>query len=125
MRLPGGLYWDTLRLFHEMCEGIRLAAKAVDQIDGIGVDTWGVDFGLLNEEGVLLDNPRHYRDSRNNGTYKQIFEKVPREEVFQNSGIQFMEINSLCQLFAAQLETPKTLARATNCSSCRICSITF
>ena len=114
VRLPGGLYWDTLRLFNEMCEGIRLTAKAVDRIDGIGVDTWGVDFGLLNEEDVLLDNPRHYRDSRNNGTYKQIFEKVSRAEVFQNTGIQFMEINSLCQLFAAQRDTPHTLQRAAN-----------
>jgi rhamnulokinase len=114
VRLASGLYWDTLRLFQEMCEGIRLAAKAVDQIDGIGVDTWGVDFGLLNEEGVLLDNPRHYRDSRNIGAYKQIFEKVPRAEVFRNSGIQFMDINSLCQLFAAQRDTPKTLAEASH-----------
>ena len=114
VRLAGGLYWDVLRLFHEMCEGIRIAAKTSDQIDGIAVDTWGVDFGLLNEEGVLLDNPRHYRDSRNNGTYKEIFEKVPRAEVFRNTGIQFMEINSLCQLFAAQRETPKTLAQASH-----------
>ena len=65
VRLRNGLYWDTLRLFHEMCEGIHVAAKTVDQIDGIGVDTWGVDFGLLSEEGLLLDNPRHYRDARN------------------------------------------------------------
>lgn len=112
VRLNNGLYWDTLRLFHEMCEGIRLAAKTVDQIDGIGVDTWGVDFGLLNEEGVLLDNPRHYRDARNVGAYKQIFDKVPRAEVFQNSGIQFMEINSLCQLFAAHRDTPNTMEQA-------------
>ena len=68
VRLNNGLYWDTLRLFHEMCEGIAIAAKTVDQLDGIGVDTWGVDFGLLSEEGVLLDNPRHYRDARNNGS---------------------------------------------------------
>ncbi len=114
VRLASGLYWDTLRLFHEMCEGIRLAAKTVDQIDGIGVDTWGVDFGLLSEEGVLLDNPRHYRDARNVGTYKQIFEKVPRAEIFRNTGIQFMEINSLNQLFAAQRDTPKTLAQASH-----------
>jgi rhamnulokinase len=112
VRLASGLYWDTLRLFHEMCEGIRLAAKTVDQIDGIGVDTWGVDFGLLNEEGVMLDNPHHYRDSRNSSAYKQIFEKVPRAEVFRNSGIQFMDINSLCQLFAAQRDTPKIVEQA-------------
>jgi rhamnulokinase len=114
VRLNNGLYWDTLRLFHEMCEGIAIAAKTVDQLDGIGVDTWGVDFGLLSEEGVLLDNPRHYRDARNNSTFSQVFEKVPRAEIFKNTGVQFMEINSLYQLFAAQRDTPKTLEKAAN-----------
>jgi rhamnulokinase len=114
VRLPNGLYWDTLRLFHEMCEGIAIAAKTADQLDGIGVDTWGVDFGMLSEEGVLLDNPRHYRDARNIGTFSQVFEKVPRAEIFKNTGVQFMEINSLYQLFAAQRDTPKTLEKAAN-----------
>lgn len=114
VRLNSGLYWDTLRLFHEMCEGIRLAGKTVNQLDGIAVDTWGVDFGLLNGEGVLLDSPRHYRDARNSGTLKQVFEKVSRAEVFQNTGVQFMEINSLYQLFAAQRDTPGTLAQASH-----------
>ena len=110
VRLATGLYWDTLRLFHEMCEGIRFAAKTVDQIDGIAVDTWGVDFALLSEEGVLLDNPRHYRDARTHNSLKQVFEKVPRAEIFRNTGVQFMEINSLYQLFAAQRDMPKTVA---------------
>jgi rhamnulokinase len=114
VRLNNGLYWDTLRLFHEMCEGIAIAAKTVDQLDGIGVDTWGVDFGLLSEEGVLLDNPRHYRDARNSGTFSQVFEKVPRAEIFKNTGVQFMEINSLYQLFAAQRDTPKAVEKAAN-----------
>ncbi len=114
VRLNAGLYWDTLRLFHEMCEGIRLAAKTVEQLDGIAVDTWGVDFGLLSEEGALLDNPRHYRDARNNGTFQQVFEKAPRKEIFQQTGIQFMEINSLYQLFAIQRDMPHTLAQTAN-----------
>jgi len=114
VRLGNGLYWDTLRLFYEMCEGIHVAAKTVDQLDGIAVDTWGVDFGLLSEEGLLLDNPRHYRDARTEGSLKQVFERVPREEIFQNTGIQFMEINSLYQLFAAQRDMPKTLSQATH-----------
>jgi len=112
VRLPSGLYWDTLRLFHEMCEGIRIAGKAVDRLDGIAVDTWGVDFGLLSEEGALLDNPRHYRDSRNSSAFLQVLEKVPRAEIFKNSGVQFMDINSLYQLYAAQRDMPKTLERA-------------
>jgi rhamnulokinase len=114
VRLPNGLYWDTLRLFHEMCEGIGIAAKTVDRLDGIAVDAWGVDFGLLNEEGVLLDNPRHYRDLRTTGSLKQVFEKVPRAEIFANTGVQFMEINSLYQLFAAQRDMPKTLEKASH-----------
>ena len=114
VRLQNGLYWDTLRLFHEMCEGIRIAGKTVDQLDGIAVDTWGVDFGLLSEEGLLLDNPRHYRDARTNGTLKDVFAKVSRAEIFKNTGVQFMEINSLYQLFAAQRDMPKALEKASH-----------
>jgi rhamnulokinase len=114
VRLQNGLYWDTLRLFHEMCEGIRIAGKTVDQLDGIAVDTWGVDFGLLSEEGLLLDNPRHYRDTRTNGTLKDVFAKVSRAEIFKNTGVQFMEINSLYQLFAAQRDMPKALEKASH-----------
>jgi rhamnulokinase len=112
VRLPTGLYWDTLRLFHEMCEGIRAAAKAAESLDGIAVDTWGVDFGLLGADGSLLDNPRHYRDARNAGTFKEVFAKVPRREVFRQTGIQFMEINSLYQLHAIQRDMPQVLANA-------------
>jgi rhamnulokinase len=114
VRLPSGLYWDTLRLFHEMCEGISIAAKTVDRLDGIGVDTWGVDFGLLSSESILLDNPHHYRDPRTSGALKQVFEKIPSAEIFKNTGIQFMEINSLYQLFAAQRDTPQTLEKASH-----------
>ena len=114
VRLPTGLYWDTLRLFHEMCEGLRLAGKAVENLDGIAIDTWGVNFGLFGEDGSLLDNPRHYRDARTLGTLKQVFEKVPREKVFEQTGIQFMEINSLYQLFAAQRDIPHVLEKTVN-----------
>jgi len=78
VRLPGGLYWDTLRLFHEIREGLSLAAERGAQLDGIGIDTWGVDFGLLDSGGALVDNPRHYRDPRTNGVPEQTFLRVPR-----------------------------------------------
>src|SRR5581483_8862657 len=68
--------------------------------DGVGVDTWGVDFGLLGEDGKLVARPRHYRDSRNNGMMEKLFQVVPLEDVFQYTGIQMMQINSLVQLFA-------------------------
>ena len=104
VRLPTGLYWDTLRLFHEMQEGLRIAGRERKiALDGIGVDTWGVDFGLLGCDGALVDNPRHYRDSRNNGILEKTFAAVPREEIFAQTGIQFMQFNSLCQLHAMKL----------------------
>ncbi|MFL6417130.1 MAG: rhamnulokinase family protein [Bryobacteraceae bacterium] len=109
VQLPTGLYWDTLRLFHELCEGIRCGAKAVDEIDGIAVDTWGVDFGLVGGDGELLHPPRHYRDHRNVGTFKQVFELVPRDEIFRETGVQFMEINSLYQLWVMRRDSPEIL----------------
>ncbi|MBV9443926.1 MAG: rhamnulokinase [Acidobacteriaceae bacterium] len=113
VHLHTGTYWDTLRLFHEICEGIRAGAKAVDELDGIAVDTWGVDFGLLGSDGELLHSPRHYRDSRNVGISQRVFETVPRSEVFRQTGIQIMEINSLYQLYALQRDSPDLVGIAT------------
>ncbi len=109
--LPTGLYWDSLRLFHEMCEGIRIAARSVEDLDGIAVDTWGVDFGLLSADGELLHMPRHYRDSRTVGTFAEVFDRVPRAEIFRQTGVQFMEINSLYQLWVYQRDSPELLSR--------------
>lgn len=110
--LPTGLYWSTLRIFHEICEGLKQAGRKVERLDGIAVDTWGVDFGLLGPEGALIDNPRHYRDPRTRGVPEKLFEVVPREEVFRETGIQVMEINSLYQLYAIQRESPWLLEAA-------------
>lgn len=112
VRLPTGLYWDTLRIFHEACEGMRLGARHADQLDGIAVDTWGVDFGLLGPDGALIDNPRHYRDARTGGIPARVFQTVPRDEVFRETGVQVMDINSLYQLYAIQLQTPWLLESA-------------
>ncbi|HEY7211520.1 MAG TPA: rhamnulokinase family protein [Bryobacteraceae bacterium] len=112
VRLPSGLYWDTLRLFHEICEGLRSAITQSDELDGIGVDTWGVDFALLDASGALLDNPRHYRDTRTHGAFEHVFASVPREEIFRQTGIQFMEINSLYQLHALYRQDARLLDMA-------------
>ena len=110
VQIPQGLYWDTLRLWHEMQEGMRAAgARNGLGLSGIGVDTWGVDFGLFGADGSLVDNPRHYRDARNNGILDKLFAAVPRQEVFAHTGIQFMQINSLCQLYAAKLSGASAL----------------
>jgi rhamnulokinase len=104
VRLPTGLYWDTLRLFHEMQQGLAIAGRERKvAVDGLGIDTWGVDFGLLERDGALVDNPHHYRDSRNNGMLERTFATVSREKIFAHTGIQFMQFNTLCQLNAMKL----------------------
>jgi rhamnulokinase len=114
VQLPTGLYWDTLGLFREMCVGIREAAKQTDTLDGIAVDTWGVDFGLLGTDGCLIDNPRHYRDQRTSGLIREVAAKVPLDEVFRQTGIQFMEINSLYHLYAIHKNSPHLLEQASH-----------
>lgn len=108
VRLDTGLHWDALRLFHDIQHALHIAGRERNlRIDGIGVDTWGVDFGLLGADGSLLDNPRVYRDSRNDGSVEKICAVAGKEFIFRNSGIQFMQINSLNQLFVTkQLASP-------------------
>jgi len=101
VRLPDGLHWDVLRIWSEIKSGLSAAqARNGSQIDSIGLDTWGVDFALLDQKGDLLANPFHYRDSRTDGMYAEAFRRMPRERIFQNTGIQFMEVNTLYQLLA-------------------------
>lgn len=104
VQLPTGFYWDTLRLFHEIRRGLAIAGRERRlKIDAIGVDTWGVDFALLGEDGALVDNPHHYRDARNTGVPEKTFGVVSKEEIFEASGVQFMQINSLYQWYAMKL----------------------
>lgn len=110
--LPTGLYWDTLRLYYEIEEGLRTAALRGIQPVGIGIDTWGVDFGFLGADGALVDNPRHYRDPRNNGMIERMTAVVPRERIFASTGLQFMQLNSLCQWYAMKLAGSPALQTA-------------
>ncbi len=113
VRTPTGLYWDTFRLFHEIQEGLRVAGRDRKiALDGVGVDTWGVDFGLIGADGGLIDNPRHYRDARNNGMMETTFALISKEEIFRQTGLQFMQFNSLFQLHAIQRSNPRALAAA-------------
>jgi rhamnulokinase len=102
VRLPDGLHWDVLRLWEEVKNGIRLAARRCPEsgLTSIAVDTWGVDFALLDRQGALVGNPYHYRDRRTEGTPGELNARVPREQVFAATGIQFMQINTLNQLLA-------------------------
>ncbi len=104
VRLPTGLYWDSLRLFYEIEQGLAAAGRERKvALDGIGVDTWGVDFALLGRDGALVANPMHYRDTRNDGMLERTFAVVPKEEIFAQTGIQFMQLNTLYQLYAMKL----------------------
>jgi rhamnulokinase len=91
----GTLYWDILRLWHEVTAGID---KAAEGAASLGLNTWGVDFALLDEDDRLLGNPVHYRDSRTNGAMEWVFERVPRRTIFERTGIQFLQLNTLFQL---------------------------
>ncbi len=105
------MYWDVLRLFFEMKQGM-LKSKAHGTISGIGVDTWGVDFGLLDQAGRLLDNPVHYRDARTNGMLEEAFKLVDRDWFYRLTGNQFMEINTVFQLMAVKNQRPELLEQA-------------
>jgi rhamnulokinase len=106
----GSLHWDVARLWWEVRK--VLAELGDEPLAGIGVDAWGVDYALLGEKGELLQNPYHYRDSRTVGMMPEVFCKVPRKEIYQATGIQFMPINTLYQLFAACRQTPSLLEAA-------------
>lgn len=109
----GRLYWRTLDLWANILHGLREAARRFgDQIVSVGVDAWGVDFGLLDRQGALLAPPVAYRDARTNGEMERTFAVVPREEIFAATGLQFMEINTLYQLRASQRLGSPPLDRA-------------
>ena len=111
VRLPDGLHTDVLRIFSEIQQGLA-AARRLGEPAGIGVDTWGVDFALLDGDGLLLGNLYHYRDCLSSGMLEVAFARVPREDVFRATGIQFMEINTLFQLLRLQQRKSAMLAAA-------------
>ena len=105
VRIMDSIFWDVLRLFSEMKDCIRVfVSRYGKEADGIGVDTWGVDFALLGKGDVLLSNPYHYRDKRTNGMIEEAIKRVPKERIFEKTGIQFMQINTLYQLLSMVLE---------------------
>jgi rhamnulokinase len=114
----GHLHWDVLSIWAEIKSGLACCIAGetrADGLAGLGLDTWGVDYALLDREGKMLGNPYHYRDRRNDGTMELVFGRVPRSAVYDTTGIQTMQINTLFQLFSMvrdsdpQLEAAKTL----------------
>lgn len=107
----GTVYWDVLRLFYEIKQGI-IKAKIAGGFDSIGIDTWGVDFGLIDSEGKLMENPVHYRDARTVGLVDEAFKTMPKEKLYGITGIQFMELNTLFQLISLKKYRSWMLERA-------------
>jgi rhamnulokinase len=112
LQTADGLFWDAPRLFGEIKHALRTCADMGQRLSTLGIDTWGVDFGLLDANGDLLALPRHYRDPRNVAAMEGALRRVSRERIYQSTGIQFMPLNTLYQLFALANESPRTLDRA-------------
>ncbi|MDE5691915.1 MAG: rhamnulokinase [Alistipes sp.] len=108
----GKYYWNIYALYEEIVEGLRLAARRGVPIRSIGIDTWGVDMAFVAEDGTLAGLPRAYRDPYTEGIPEEFFRKVPRREVYDRTGIQFMNFNSLYQLCAARKEGCAALEHA-------------
>jgi rhamnulokinase len=106
------LYWDFLRLFYELKLGLKKAGAKYSNIASIGIDTWGVDYGFLDEKDNLISNPIHYRDSRTENMLSEIEKIVPYEEIYKETGIQYMALNTLYQLYADKLYRENVLKEA-------------
>jgi rhamnulokinase len=103
VRQPDGIHWDVLRLWNEIKAGISAGVERRGRLHAIGIDAWGVDFALLDRDGNLLSNPFHYRDTRTDGMLDRAFSRISRQAIFEQTGIQFMQINTLYQLFSMAL----------------------
>ena len=112
VELAGRFCWDVPRLFFEMKQALNKVSRKDVQVDAIGIDTWGVDFGLIDKNGHLLGLPVHYRDARTDGVMDKAFEIMPKEELFHHTGVGFTQYNTLYQLYAMKLEGDPTLEAA-------------
>ncbi|MDQ0936488.1 rhamnulokinase [Streptomyces turgidiscabies] len=98
VRVPEGLRWDVLALYAGVLDGLRAAR----QVDSVGIDSWAVDYGLLDADGALLGNPVHYRDARTEGVAEKVWASVPAAELYAATGLQYAPFNTLYQLAAAR-----------------------
>lgn len=113
VRVADHIHWDVLRLWTEIQNSLGIASNSTKGIlTGMGLDTWGVDFGLLDSSDRLVGNPYHYRDVRTNGMIEAACQILSREEIYNQTGIQFMQLNTLFQLFAMRRENDPALQSA-------------
>ena len=113
IEVSGHLYWDISRFLEEIKRGLVNYVNMTDEpLDGIGIDTWGSDYGLLDSKGNLLGNPYHYRDNRTSGMFERAFSIMPRAEIFKRTGIAFHPFNTLYQLLSTKINEPELLEQA-------------
>ncbi|GAB6007401.1 hypothetical protein JCM12214_33020 [Geobacillus vulcani] len=113
VQVTGHLYWDILRIFQEMKNGILKSIQSGHkEIASLGIDTWGVDFGLLSSDGELLGNPYSYRDAQTEEAMKLVFEIITKSEIFRRTGIEPLQINTIYQLVAIQKRSPWLIDQA-------------
>jgi rhamnulokinase len=111
VRLPDGLHWDILRLYREVLVGLREATRAAGGLVSIGLDSWGVDYGLLDEAGTLLGDPYHYRDDRTAAAVDAVHQIIQPAALYARTGLQFLPFNTIYQLAAAQGTSLNEVAR--------------
>jgi rhamnulokinase len=112
LRIGDKYYWNIYSLFEELKTGLRAAAAENVKIEAIGIDTWGVDFAYIAKDGSIAGLPRAYRDPYTNGASEAYFQLIPKEKVYEATGIQIINFNSLFQLYAAKKEGSSALAQA-------------
>lgn len=112
IEVGGKYYWNIYALYEDILQGLTEAGRRGVRVESIGIDTWGVDFVAIGRDGMPLGLPRSYRDPYTNGAPEAYFERIPRREVYDRTGIQIMNFNSLFQLYAQHGEGSTALAEA-------------
>ena len=107
VKIGDNLYWNMLELFEEIKKGLKLANEDLPRgFSSVAIDTWGVDYALIDKKGCMLGNPYCYRDERTEGLLEKVLENISREEIYKLTGVQFMRINNLIQLNADKINRP-------------------
>jgi len=101
VRILETLHWDILAIYRGILDGLHLAGRAVGRLDSVGIDTWAIDYGLLDSDGALLGNPVHYRDTRTDGVMDKVLADIPAAELYATTGLQLLPFNTIYQLVAA------------------------
>ena len=113
VNIGGAFMWDVLRIFHEIKNSVRSCANSGDgDITTIGIDTWGVDFGLLDKTGMLIENPYHYRDKRVDDIFDEFYTKIPKDKLYAITGLQYLPFNTVFQLFSLAAKRPHVFGNA-------------